>query len=113
MPEVTNGDSYLHIDDDAPSFADKDSYDDDNIVEEVVSKRAQVEESLTAKDDDEDGEPMMTHTAARHSVQLLQHYFVVQGFDDDAHASLDVCTNLVYSGARASSKQTTLDSFLR
>ena len=112
LPEVTNGDSYLHIDDDAPCFTDQDSYDDD-IVEEVVGKRARVKESLAAEDDDEeDGEPMVTHTAARCSVQLLQRYFVEQGFGDNAHASLDACTDLVYSRARASSKQTTLDSFL-
>ena len=86
--------------------------DDIDIVEEVVSKRARVEESLAAEDDDEeDGEPMVTHAAARRSVQLLQRYFVEQGFGDDAHASLDACTDLVYSRARASSKQTTLDSF--
>jgi len=36
----------------------------------------------------------MTHTAARHAVQLLQHYFVKRSFS--AHASF---------------KQTTLDSF--
>ena len=62
LPEVTNGDSYLHIDDDAPCFADEDSYDDDDIAEEVVSKRARVEESLAAEDDDEDSEPMVTHS---------------------------------------------------
>ena len=63
LPEVTNGDSYLHIDDDAPCFADKDSYDDDDIAEEVVSKRAWVEESLAAEDDDEeDSEPMVTRS---------------------------------------------------
>ena len=62
LPEVTNGDSYLHIDDDVPCFADKDSYDDD-ITEEVVSKRARVEESLAAEDDDEeDSKPMMTRS---------------------------------------------------
>ena len=92
---------------------DNDSYNDDDIVEEVVSKRARVEESLAAEDDDEeDGKPMVTHAAARCSVQLLQRYFVEQGFGDNAHASLDACTDLVYSRARASSKQTTLDSFL-
>ena len=61
----------------APCFADEDSYDDDDIVEEVVSKRDRVEESLATEDDDEeDGEPMVTHAAARRSVQLLQRYFV-------------------------------------
>ena len=61
LPEVTNGDSYLHIDD-APCFADEDSYDDD-IAKEVVSKRARVEESLATEDDDEeDSEPMVTRS---------------------------------------------------
>ena len=58
LPEVTNEDSYLHIDDDAPCFADEDSYDDD-ITEEVVSKRARVEESLAAEDDDEEDSELM------------------------------------------------------
>ena len=55
-------------------FADKDSYDDDDIVEEIASKRAQVEEGPAAEDDDEENsEPIVTHTIARCSVQLLQH----------------------------------------
>ena len=63
--------------------------------------------------DDEDGEPMVTHAAARHEVQLLQRYFGEQGFSDSADASLDACADLIYSRAHASFKQTTLhvDSF--
>ena len=56
-----------------------------------------MEESLAAEGNDENGEPMVTHTAARHSVQLLQCYFVEQGFDDNGHASLNACTDLIYS----------------
>ena len=81
-----------------PCFTDEDSYNDDNIV----SKGTRVEESPAAKDDDEDGETIVTHPTARRSVQLLQCYSVKEGFSDDAHASLD---------ARASFQQTPLDSF--
>ena len=72
---VTNGDSYLHINEYMPCFADKDTYDNDNIVEEISSKRIQVEESPTTKDDDEDDDKMilLTDAIARHSAQLLQH----------------------------------------
>ena len=45
LPGVKNGDSYLHIDDDTLCFADKDSYDNDDIVEKIVSKRTRVEQS--------------------------------------------------------------------
>ena len=77
MPGVTNGDSYLHNNNYVLCFVDEDSYDDNNIMGEIASKRTQVEESLAAEDDDEnDGESLINHAAARHSVQLLQHYFV-------------------------------------
>ena len=51
---------------------------------------------------------MVTYTAGRLSVQLLQHYFVELGFSDDTHASLDACADLIHSRAHASYKQTTL-----
>ena len=60
LPGVTNGDSYLHIDDDAPCLAGKDSYDNDDTVEEIASKRKRVEQSPSAEDDEKDGEPMAT-----------------------------------------------------
>ena len=105
-------DSYLHNDDDVLCFVDKDSYDDDGIVEKIASKTTRVEESPAAEGNDEDGEPVVTHTAARHKVHLLQCYFVDQGFSDDADASFDACADLIYSRANTSFKQTTLDSFL-
>ena len=73
FPGVMNGDSYLHINDDAPCFAGKDSYDNDDIVEEIASKRTQVEQSPATEDDEEDGKLMATHAVARCLVQLLQH----------------------------------------
>ena len=108
------GDSYrsLHINDDVPCFADEDSYDNDGIVDKIISKRTRVEESLAAEGDDEDGEPVVTHAAARRKVQLLQHYFVKQGFSDNTHASLDACADLIYSRAHASFKPTTRFVFL-
>ena len=95
-------DSYLHIDSDVSCFADKDSYDNNGIVEKIASKRTQMEVSPIAKGDgEEDGEPMVTHAAARHSVQFLQCYFVEQDFSDNTDASLDVCSNLIYIWAHA------------
>ena len=73
LPGVTNRDSYLHINDDVPYFAGKDSYDNNDIVEEIASKRTQVEQS-PATEDDEEGKPMASNTIARCSVQLLQQY---------------------------------------
>ena len=49
-----NGERYLHIDDDTPCFAGKDSYDNDNIAEETASKRTWVEQR-PANNDDEEG----------------------------------------------------------
>ena len=61
LPGGMNEDSYVHIDDDAPCFADEHSYDNNNTVEETASKRTQVEESLAAEDSDEEyGEPIIT-----------------------------------------------------
>ena len=79
-------------------FADEDSYNNNGIVEKIASKRIRMEESPIAEGDgEEDGEPMVTHAAARHSVQFLQRYFVEQGFSDNTDASLDVCANLIYT----------------
>ena len=71
---VMNEDSYLHIDDNRLCFADDDSYNNDNIVEETISKRTQVEESSDTDDDYEDSELMVSHAIARCSVQFLQHH---------------------------------------
>ena len=71
LPEIPNGDSYSRINDDAPCFADKDNYNHNNIVEEIVSKRSQIECPVAKDNDEEVSEPMVTYTAARHSVQLL------------------------------------------
>ena len=70
-----------------------------------------MEESPATKGNDEDGELVVTHAAARHKVHLLQCYFVEQGFSDNADASLDACADLIYGRAHTSFKQTTLDSF--
>ena len=69
LSRVLNGDSYFHIDDDALCFADEDSYDNDDIVEEIASKRTQVEKRWVDEDDDEeDSKLMVTHAIARCSV---------------------------------------------
>ena len=88
-----------------------DSYDDDSIVEKIASKRTRVEESSADEGDDEDSKLMVTHTAARSKVQLLQCYLVEQGFSDNTDASHDACADLIYSRAHACFKQTTLDGF--
>ena len=71
-----------------------------------------MEESAAAEGNDENGELVVTHAAARHKVHLLQCYVVEQGFSHNADASLDACADLIYSRAQTSFKQTTLDSFL-
>ena len=96
LPGITNRDSYIHIDDDAPCFAAEDSYDNNNIVEEIASKRTRVEQSPTAEDDKEDGELMATH--ARWLVQLLHHCRA--GLQWWRSCFLDVCAALIYSRAR-------------
>ena len=60
--DITNGNSYSHINDDAPCFADKDNYDHNNIVEEIVSKRSQIECPVAKDNDEEDSEPMVTYS---------------------------------------------------
>ena len=63
-----NGDSYLHSDDNALCFAGIASYDNNDIVEEIASKRTRVEQNPATEDDEEDAELMAIHTIARHSV---------------------------------------------
>ena len=62
FPGVINEDSYLYINDNAPCFVDKDSYD---------NNKTQVGESPPTEDKDEDSNLMVTHAVARHSVELL------------------------------------------
>ena len=68
-------DSYLHIDTNVLCFADNDSYYmyNNNIVEDIVSKRTLVEYNPATEDDEEEGELMVTHTIARCLVRLLQY----------------------------------------
>ena len=70
-------------------------------MEEIVSKRTQVEKSPAVKDNEEEGKPMVTHFSARHSVPFLQ-CFVEQGLSDNAHALLDTWADFFYSRGHAS-----------
>ena len=54
----------------------------------------------------------ITHVAARHSVKLLQPYFVKQGSKDANNAALDRCAEQVFSKAASEMRQNTLDSFM-
>ena len=56
-------------------------------------------------------EPTVTHAAARHAVQVLERYFMEQGFNETLTAALDACSDAVRRKASASTKQTTLDRF--
>lgn len=61
--EIMNEDSYYDINDNVLCLQNWYSY----IVEEIVSKRSQMEHPVTKDNDEEDSEPMVTYTAARHS----------------------------------------------
>ena len=50
LPEVINGDNYLHVDDGVPCFAE-DDYLEDYIVEAVSSKRPRQEDSCECKEE--------------------------------------------------------------
>lgn len=64
---------------------------------------------MSPEGDDEDGEPGVAHAAARHSMQILQCYFVKQGFSDElhVHAAIDSYGGRVVSKAHSSMKWTT------
>ena len=112
LPEVINGKSYLSIDKDTQCFNDEDILEDD-IVEAVLSKRlCQSEDSSEDEDSDPDEEvAKTTHAAARHSVPLLQRYFVEQDVSDAYHAAIALCVDEVFRRANAKMRQTALDSF--
>lgn len=71
LPEVINSDSQLHIDDEAPCYAENDSIEDE-IVEALRSKTPQQQDDHEAdddQDDDQDDETSVsrvTHVAVRH-----------------------------------------------
>ena len=44
-------------------------------------------------DSDVEHEPLVTHVEAQRVVQMLQRYFVEQGFSDTLHIALDTCAN--------------------
>ena len=75
----------------APCFAD-DDYVEDDIIEALTSKCACQQDSHE-NDDDDLGEVVVTHTVARHSIQLLRRYFVERGFSHALRASLDMCAH--------------------
>ena len=73
-PEVMNGDSYLHTDNDVHCFNEDDNLEDD-IVETDLTKQSCLEDTSEDKENDPDNETgvKITHTAARHSVQVLHN----------------------------------------
>ena len=61
------------------------------------SKRPCLEDGSEHKESDSDNDAVekITHTTARHSVQVFEQYFVEQGFSGAHHAALDTCANEV------------------
>ena len=110
LPEVVNGDSYLRIDEDMKCYNEDGTLEDD-IVETLSNKRLCLEDGNDS-DSDNDTVVRISHVAAKRSIQVLQQYFVEQGFSDTLHASLDMCADEVFSNAASKMAQTTLDSFL-
>ena len=110
MPEVVNGNSYLLIDEDMKCYNEDGTLEDD-IVETLSNKRLCLEDGSDS-DSDNDTVVRISHVAAKRSIQVLQQYFVEQGFSDTLHASLDMCADEVFSNAASKMAQTTLDSFL-
>ena len=113
LPEVVNGAEYLDIDDDAPCFPEDNNLED-NIVEAIVNERSCADGNDDTDDDSDEEqtiEPTVTHTAARRAIQVLERYFVEQGFSGTLTAALDTCSDAVRRKASASTKQTTIDRF--
>ena len=100
LPQVVNGDSCLRIDEDMKCYNEDDTLEDD-IVETLSNKRLCLEDGSDS-DSDNDTVVKISHVAAKRSIQVLQQYFVEQGFSDTLHASLDA----------SKMAQTTLDSFV-
>ena len=67
------------------------------------SKRlCQSKEGSEDEDSDPDEEVVKTtYAAAKHSIQLLQQYFVEQGISDAYHAAIDMCEDKVFQRANA------------
>ncbi|KAI6651320.1 Tigger transposable element-derived protein 6-like [Oopsacas minuta] len=110
LPEVVNGDSYLLIDEDMKCYNEDGTLEDD-IVETLSNKRLCLEDGSDS-DSDNDTVARISNVAAKRSIQVLQQYFVEQGFSDTLHASLDMCADEVFSNAASKMAQTTLDPFL-
>ena len=109
LPKVVNGAESLNTDNDAPYFPE-DNHLEDYIIEAIVNKRscADRNDDLDDNSDQEQtGEPTVTHTAARCVVQVLERYFMEQRFSETFIAALDTCSNAVRRKASAS----TLDRF--
>ena len=94
LSKVINSAEYLSVDDDAPWFTENNRLKDD-IIEAIVNERSCAEDGLRDDDfdDESDQEPAVTHTAARHAVQLLEHYFIEEGFCEMFVTALDTCSN--------------------
>ena len=116
MLNVVNGNRYLQVDDDIPCFDEDDSLEDD-IVDAPTSKQPCLEKENEDVDSDVDKERVVTckvtHTAARHAVQVLQQYFLKQGISNAHNTVLDMCADEVDRKAALQIRETTLDSFFQ
>ena len=68
---------------------------ENDIVQALSSKWPCQKDGSEDEDSDPDDETVdeVTHVAAKDFVQILQQYFVEQGFNDAHHAALDMCAN--------------------
>ena len=109
---VLNDEHYLNIDTDIPCFEEAKN-DDEEIINEIVSKRVCIDDSPEDDDVDDDFvQPTIAHQVARQCIQTLQRYFLEQGVSEAQNTMLDVCAEEVFNEVLSSKKQTTLDVYL-
>ena len=90
-------DNYLHVDDDVPCFAEDDYLEDTSLGQSRARDRVKkTAASARKKMILTRCRCMVSHSEARHSAQLLQRYFVEQGFSEEHHTALDMCAGEVF-----------------
>ena len=85
-------------------------YEDDTLEDEIVEILSNKRLCLEDGSDnyfDNDTVVRIGHVAAKLSIQVLQQYFVEQGFSETLHTSLEI-----FSSAASKMAQTTLDCFV-
>lgn len=110
---VSNYEDFLNIDEDTVCYDVENAWIEDEIIENIQSKRQRVESEDEEEDDDDPQDVrLVTLREARTYVDGLRQFFMQKGDENSPFASLDICADYVEKQSLINFKQSSLDSFI-